>query len=150
MLEQDFYASGAEIIAQLREALVEDQTVKRVLSRGEMAHLGEERQIVPAIYVVSGGHQVVSSDEWSTKYSLLWFITIAVANKANDKEVVVADERAGIVANRMLAALEGFVPTGHSALVAQTAGRAYYSPGYAYYPFAFSTERIRCHTPNYR
>ncbi len=117
-------------------------------TRTELAAVTEDMQVVPAVYVVYDGFAVLDANEFEATLAHRWFVVIAVASAAAQREAAPRNQEAGPFMRDVLAALHGFLPPQcRSPLVPSTPPRPYFSPAkFAYYPLAFTTESYHCKT----
>lgn len=139
----NFITPEAAIVQRLTAALMtgSDACVRAVLTAPEMADVQESGQTVPAVYVVYRGWAVEGADpQLRVTYRHRWVVTVAVGSKARMKESFDRHSEAGPIVRRVTAALHGWAPAvGFSRLAPITPPAPAYSPGYAYFPLAFST-----------
>lgn len=142
----DFSVPEAAIVQRLTALIATAPTacVKAVLTAPEIAAIEEERQVVPAVYVVYLGWAVEQSGSQEARYRVLyrhrWAITTAVSSVARMRESLARHSEAAPILKRVADALHGWVPAqGFSALVPATPPAPAYSPGFAYFPQVFST-----------
>lgn len=126
-----------------------DAWARAIGTRTELAAVTEEMQLAPAVYVVYDGFAVLAASEFEATLSHRWFVVIAVASAAQQREASARNRLAGPYMHDVLAALHGFqAPQCRSPLVPVTPPRPYFSPAkFAYYPLAFMCESYHCNTP---
>ncbi len=147
----DFMVPEAGIVDRLK-ATTQTGTgawCRAVGTRAELAAVAEEMQVTPALYVVYDGFVVLAADEFSATLAHRWFVVLAVASAAGQRESAPRNQAAGPFMAAVLTALHGYTPPGCKApLVPTTPPRPHFSEAkFAYYPLAFSTESYHCAPP---
>ena len=135
-------AAETGIVARLVAATQEgaEPWARKVGTKDYLASVVEEKQVVPAVYVVYGGLVVFDADEQRASLGHKWLVVLAVGTAADMREAAPRNQEAGPLLGQLLVALQGYQPPGSThGLVPVTPPGPYYSEAgkFAYYPLAF-------------
>jgi hypothetical protein len=120
---------------------------KKVLELGELKDIEEERQIVPALYVVpgelakSGGSRVEGYSEWVETWQVVIAVnTAALVRQSRAKHMLLVP-----LVDKLFDTLEGWTPgEGYAALEALTPAAMDYEGRFVLYPTMWATGFTRC------
>jgi hypothetical protein len=149
----NFLVSEGGIVKRLVDTMMTGETavLARVATRADMASLAEEKQIVPAVYVVYMGYQVVEANEGDAMFRHRWIATVAIGNAAGGRDTRQRNLDVGPLVARVIEALAGFTPAPfHTPLVPGTPPPPYYAPAFVYLPVLFTTDAGMCYEPTYQ
>ena len=143
----DFTVAETGIVAWLK-ALTQQGSgawCRMVATRKDLAAVAEEAQKSPAVWVVYDGFVVVRANEFNATLAHRWFVILAVATAASQRDAEPLNDLAGPWLKQLFE-LFGYTPPGCSTpLVPATPPRPYFSPAkFAYYPLAFVTQSEHC------
>lgn len=125
---------------------IKDQVpaLKRVLPAWDLASVVEQSQVVPAVFVIYDGEDVVDQVPNGKKVleDQRFIVVLAIRNASDTLGGSGAAEDAKAIRASIYAALSGWVPgPEHRPLTrAQANYRPHYTPGFAYLPTIFKTK----------
>lgn len=112
-----------------------------LLTAPDLAGVAEERQIVPAVHLLYGGMQPVTSQARALtgQFEQRWWTVVAVRNVSDPKRGKGARSEAGPILADVVRLLAGWRPDEDEELLRPIAppGPAYHN-GYAYFPLAWA------------
>lgn len=146
-LAWDFSDTEAGIVAWLKEHTQTGPNAwARVIgTRKELSAVAEEAQVAPAVYVVYRGFRVLEANEFEARLRHTWFVVLAVATAASQREAAPINDLAGRHLAQLFALHGQRMPGTTSPLIPATPPAPHYSPAkFAYFPLAFTHESYSC------
>lgn len=143
----DFSETEAGIVAWLKARTQSGPGAwaREIGTRKELAAVAEEMQVTPAVYVVYQGFRVVTATEDSFELAHRWFVVLAVATAASQREAAPINDLAGRYVSQLLNLNGQVMPGAGSPLLITTPPPPYYSPArFAYFPLAFTHTSFGC------
>lgn len=142
----NFLEAEKSICERLAFACTQEQNgipawCKKVVTRQVVAQMQEEKQVVPALYVIYAGEVVQDTSRTQTLEAHRFYVVLAVKNAADQRTAGLLNTEAGIYLPRVKSALKDFTPQGTTGALKQVTPPApYYSSGFAYFPLMFEAQ----------
>ena len=133
-----------ELEGLITERLAACGVTARVLSAADLAGVDEASQITPALHVIYDGDKIVEMSAYgSARVAQGWLVVVAVRNARDQRAGTAARSEAGPLAQQVLGALMGWVPSPRWGACKKTNGpKPLFTAGFFYLPLRFEMEVV--------
>lgn len=131
------------LVERLKAALASHTPAVHVLAAADLEGVIEERQLVPAVYVVFAGLKPLAADAGSTRTECTWHTVSTLKNVSTADKGAAARTSANALVHAVYTALVGWMPAGHSKPMALASGPSGgHHNGFFYLPLTWRAEFV--------
>lgn len=141
----NFTAMEQDVVARLK-ALTQtgpDAWARIVGTRGDIADVREDQQVVPGVYAIYGSFVVKSANDNSAELEHRLRVVLALRQAAASRDAGAVNVEAGKRLAQLMKGLHGYIAAGcTTALIPMTPPPIFHNGAFSYYPLQFSATTV--------
>lgn len=137
----NFTALEQDVVARLKQLTQTgpDAWARIVGTRGDIADVREDQQVVPGVYAIYGGFVVKSANDNSAELEHRLRVVLALRQAAASRDAGAVNVEAGKRLAQLMKGLHGYIAAGcTTSLIPMTPPAIYHKGPFSYYPLQFS------------